>query len=244
MGLKENLKKSRIQKGYTLQKVADILGVSRSTLFKYESGEISNIPIENITKLADIYETTPNDLLRNMTIGENIRKIRKEKGLTQKELGERLGITQSAIGQFENDKTCPTVITILRIADALNVEFSDITGKYPTTNNKDINDWLADSIHIDGKNGIIAILEDIYGKVEENEVTGLRGCTYYYTVGENEKQFIIYEGNIDTLYDMVKSIIPIFLNAVKEERTEEEVLEEISKELNNTENFPILKDDD
>lgn len=61
-----------------------------------------------------------------MTIGENVKKIRKEKGLTQKELGERLGITQSAIGQFENDKTSPTITTISKIANALDVEIDKI----------------------------------------------------------------------------------------------------------------------
>lgn len=42
-----------------------------------------------------------------MSIGNNIRKMRKKAGLTQKELGERLGISQAAIGQFENDSSNP-----------------------------------------------------------------------------------------------------------------------------------------
>ena len=50
-----------------------------------------------------------------MTIGENIKRIRKERGLTQKELGELLDMTQSAIGQFENDKTSPKTDTIEKI---------------------------------------------------------------------------------------------------------------------------------
>ncbi len=61
-----------------------------------------------------------------MTIGENIRRIRKEKGITQKELGERLDMTQSAIGQFENDKTSPKKDTIEKIASALGVKPSEL----------------------------------------------------------------------------------------------------------------------
>ncbi len=61
-----------------------------------------------------------------MTIGENIRRIRKEKGITQKELGERLKMTQSAIGQFENDKTSPKKDTIEKIASALGVNPSEL----------------------------------------------------------------------------------------------------------------------
>lgn len=39
------------------------------------------------------------------TIGNNIKKIREAKKITQKELGEILGISQSAINQFENNKS-------------------------------------------------------------------------------------------------------------------------------------------
>lgn len=59
-----------------------------------------------------------------MTIGENIKQIRKEKGLTQKELGERLNMTQSAIGQFEKNKKPPKTETVLKIASALGVKAS------------------------------------------------------------------------------------------------------------------------
>lgn len=54
-----------------------------------------------------------------MNIGENIKRFRKEKGLTQKELGERLNMTQSAIGQFENNTTSPKLETVEKIASAL-----------------------------------------------------------------------------------------------------------------------------
>ena len=36
-----------------------------------------------------------------MSIGANIRRIRKIRGMTQRELGEKLGVTQAAIGQYE-----------------------------------------------------------------------------------------------------------------------------------------------
>ena len=50
-------------------------------------------------------------------IGENIREIRKLKGMTQKELGNKLGISQSAINQFENNKTAPKLTTIIKVAE-------------------------------------------------------------------------------------------------------------------------------
>ena len=57
----------------------------------------------------------------NNNIGENIKTIRKTKGLTQKQLGQLLGVSQAAIGQFKSGKSNLTIDTIKKIADALGV---------------------------------------------------------------------------------------------------------------------------
>lgn len=56
-----------------------------------------------------------------MSIGENIRRIRKEQGLTQKELGERCGIADANIRKYESDRQIPKIQTIQKIAEALRV---------------------------------------------------------------------------------------------------------------------------
>ncbi len=56
-----------------------------------------------------------------MTIGDRIKKARQEKGLSQKELGRKLGVSQQMIGQWETDKANPKKETIAKIAKALNV---------------------------------------------------------------------------------------------------------------------------
>lgn len=53
------------------------------------------------------------------TIGEKIRAIRKERGFTQKELGERAGIAEPTIRRYELGKLNPKIETIQKIADAL-----------------------------------------------------------------------------------------------------------------------------
>lgn len=57
-----------------------------------------------------------------MGIGENIKNIRKKKGLTQKQLGEILGVSQAAIGQFESSNSNLQAETINKIATALDVD--------------------------------------------------------------------------------------------------------------------------
>ncbi len=56
-----------------------------------------------------------------MTIGENIRRIRKLRGISIKDLAERLGISDTYMRYYENDVRKPKKDGIVRIAEALNV---------------------------------------------------------------------------------------------------------------------------
>ena len=68
-----------------------------------------------------------------MPIGENIKKYRKRKGLTQKELGAALGLAEITIRQYENNMRKPKYEILFSIADVLNVSIADLmsidTGK-------------------------------------------------------------------------------------------------------------------
>jgi len=50
-----------------------------------------------------------------------IREIRKKCGLTMKELGSRVGVSESTISQYETGKRQPDYETLLKIADYFNV---------------------------------------------------------------------------------------------------------------------------
>ena len=72
-----------------------------------------------------------------MNIGERLRALRKEAGLTQKELGERLGVSASMIGQYETNLRKPKYETLERIASVLDVsisEFIDLSDFSPSLN--------------------------------------------------------------------------------------------------------------
>ncbi len=57
-----------------------------------------------------------------MTVGERIRIARKEKGLTQKALGEACGIAEPTIRRYELGKLNPKFETLGKIASALGVD--------------------------------------------------------------------------------------------------------------------------
>ena len=57
-----------------------------------------------------------------MTTGQRIKAARKAAGMTQKELGEKLGLSFQSIAQWENDLRNPKYDTLKRIAVALGVD--------------------------------------------------------------------------------------------------------------------------
>lgn len=63
-----------------------------------------------------------------MTVGQNIKVIRKEKGITQKKLSELTGLAEITIRQYEADKFTPKIQQVEKIASALNVTPFDIMG--------------------------------------------------------------------------------------------------------------------
>lgn len=58
-----------------------------------------------------------------MTKGQRIKAARKRAGLTQKELGSRLGVSYQTVAQWENDLRSPKQETLQRIATALACDF-------------------------------------------------------------------------------------------------------------------------
>ncbi len=61
-----------------------------------------------------------------MTTGQLIRAARKNAGMTQAELAQKLGISYVGISQWENDLRNPKYDTIRRIAAALGVEWTEL----------------------------------------------------------------------------------------------------------------------
>ena len=57
-----------------------------------------------------------------MSFGEQLRKRREELGMTRPELAERLGITKSAVGNYETGVSAPKEEVLLRLFDALQVD--------------------------------------------------------------------------------------------------------------------------
>lgn len=61
-----------------------------------------------------------------MEIKLRLRELRKRAGLSQEELGLRVGSSQSRVGQLEKGGSLPGIVTLCRLADALGCKLSDL----------------------------------------------------------------------------------------------------------------------
>ncbi|GAB4035472.1 helix-turn-helix domain-containing protein [Spirosoma jeollabukense] len=57
-------------------------------------------------------------------VGQLIRETRKAKGLTQKELGKKIGVAEATLSRFENGNQNLTLETLHRLSNALGVNLS------------------------------------------------------------------------------------------------------------------------
>ena len=59
---------------------------------------------------------------RTIRLAMEIHQLREKRGLSQRELAERLGTTQSAVARLEAGNVSPSLPTLDRVAEALGVE--------------------------------------------------------------------------------------------------------------------------
>ncbi|MEK7525965.1 MAG: helix-turn-helix transcriptional regulator [Patescibacteria group bacterium] len=58
----------------------------------------------------------------NQKFGENLRKIRKQKGLSQEELAAKAGLDLTTVNELENGNREPMLKTIVKLANGLEID--------------------------------------------------------------------------------------------------------------------------
>jgi transcriptional regulator with XRE-family HTH domain len=86
------------------------------------------------------------------TLGKRIGMLRRQKGLKQDELADKLGVSPQAVSKWENDQTCPDISLLPELAKILEVSVDELlSGKQesapvvqivPETQRKDIRDMI------------------------------------------------------------------------------------------------------
>lgn len=171
------------------------------------------------------------------TIGKNIRRLRKEKGLTQKQLGELCGIDEANIRRYELEKANPKKETLEKIAKALNVSVLSLFGFDELTKqrNADIQK-VAQRRHIDK---VIKNLENIgcyitFSSLQEDDFPDEEICAIYFNgdnkfIVVNDEELLEIEKNVN---DFLKFKLNELINSKEIKESKSVVSGSLQKNLN------------
>lgn len=63
-----------------------------------------------------------------MTLGERIRKLREERGMTQDELGKKLGVQKSTISMYEHGHREPAIQKLIALSTLFDIDMNELLG--------------------------------------------------------------------------------------------------------------------
>lgn len=64
--------------------------------------------------------------MKNQTLGAMIASLRKENGMTQLELAEKMGVTDKAVSKWERDLSYPDINSLPKLADIFGVSVEQL----------------------------------------------------------------------------------------------------------------------
>jgi transcriptional regulator with XRE-family HTH domain len=140
--LSDRLRQLREENNLLQKDIASMLNITTSAYGYYEQGK-REPNTEALQKLADYYNVSIDYLLctgdyginvsaEYAIIGKRIKDLRNKAGLTQFELGQKLGISQNSIGMYEQNKRLPDVNAIIKLTQFFNVSTDYLLGAEST----------------------------------------------------------------------------------------------------------------
>lgn len=122
-----------------------------------------------------------------MSIGERIKRARENAGLTQVELGEKIGITGVAIMRYEKGKRQPSLEQLHRIADALKIDIYDLIdsgfGALDAVLSPNMQGVNLDHAKVDSK--FLSVLLSNLSKLNRNSPVYMRSRNAIYALAES-----------------------------------------------------------
>ena len=120
------LRRLREERGLSLNELSRKSGVSSAHLSEIERS-LSTPSLKTLEKLAQVINVPTSQLFpinEEETLGQKVRRLRETMGLTQKDLGDMIGITDSMITQIETDRTQPSIKVLNNLGKSLGVNTS------------------------------------------------------------------------------------------------------------------------
>lgn len=135
MTVGSRIKTRRQELNMSVDELAKRLDKNRATIYRYEKGDIENLPIDILDPLAKALDTTPQYLMgwddhyasqKEVTIGDVLKALRLNNNLTVEEFSKEIGVPIKEIENYESGKGQIPVSIINTVVDFFGVSISDI----------------------------------------------------------------------------------------------------------------------
>ena len=162
----------------------------------------------------------------NIEIANRLAKLRKEKGYSQEELAEKLGLSRQAVSKWERAESSPDTDNLICLARLYNVSLDELlktdddveTIKYNVKeqqeNKKKTIKVSPTGIYVEKEDAVVSLsARGIYVKKQEDKEITL-GEKPFEQLSEQEKKFRIVKSKIDGAYALLVVVAYIILGAI------------------------------
>lgn len=129
--LSQTIKYERQERGWSVEKLADIAGLHPQTVLHLENGTTTDPNLYTIYAIAKAFDTTVGWLAVGCMVeiihksvpydyqhlGKQIKFLRRLLGLSQRQFGEKIGKTKNQISNYEHGYTDIRYLTALKMVD-------------------------------------------------------------------------------------------------------------------------------
>lgn len=142
MTIGKKIKDLRTRLNLSVDELAAKLGKNRATVYRYESGDIENLPLDVLKPLSEALDTTPGFLMgweenRNaiitetkngVTLGDYIKTLRIKNNVTLEGLSEKVGIPTTELKDYESGNQRISVDFLYTIVNYFKFSAPDLIG--------------------------------------------------------------------------------------------------------------------
>ena len=125
-----------------------------------------------------------------MNIGQQIAKYRKEKRLTQEQLGEAVGVTGRSVSKWEVGLSSPGVDLIPSIAAALGITLDELFGIQPKEKQKNLSEIVREAVAEALEQKLPDLLEENLDELMPAYLNKPKGDEYTLTVLSRDKKTV------------------------------------------------------
>ena len=137
------MKELREEKGYKQKDIAKVLGVTKGSYSMWECGT-DTIPLRRLNDFCNYFDVSIDYVvgfnnkkryanakpdIKIKVTGENLKKIRLKKSLTQTKIADELNINQPTWNRYENSKSLILTIVLVELAKKYHYSIDKILGK-------------------------------------------------------------------------------------------------------------------